>query len=101
MAQQHMSAEQLLAILTHLELDIPNAAIAFGVTDDQVLAMVTGAQPVPFLVSGMAVLMCESEITRWLALQHGEAWRQDDPKLDEVIAEAAGAQISEMKLAGS
>lgn len=91
--KQFMTAEQFVSILDYLELDIPAAAIAFGLPEDEVLAMVTGKASVPFLVSAMTVLMCEGETATSLALQHGRAWLHDEPKLADVISEATGVFV--------
>lgn len=85
-----MPADGFAAVLDYLGLDDAAAGQAFGITASDVAAMKAGTWPVPFLISALAVLMCESEKATQLALQHGLAMRENELTFADLVASAAG-----------
>lgn len=65
--------------------------MAFNVDEDEVLAMCEGQVPVPFLVSALLILICESRKATKLALEHGLWMTTDEPTLSDLLTGATGA----------
>ena len=88
-----MSPDEFCAILDYLEISDDVAAVAFGFDGSELQAMKDGSRPVPFLISALTVLMCESPKATQLAIEHGQWVATEEPTLAEVLTNATGAGV--------
>ena len=88
-----MSPDEFCAILDYLEMSDDVAAVAFGLDGSELQAMKDGSRPVPFLISAMTVLMCESPKATQLAIEHGLWMTTEEPTLSDLLTNATGVGV--------
>ena len=88
-----MTPDEFCAILDYLELSDDVAAVAFGLAKPDLQAMKDGGRSVPFLVSALTVLMCESPKATQLAIEHGLWMTTEEPTLADLLTNATGAGV--------